>query len=179
MRAATPSERYDALEFLSVLADVLTELPAREERVVRLRFGLGVEPTLQHEIARQMDISTARAGQLERKALIRLAGRRRAKRLLPYLGDFGIKEALPPSPARPPPAPAHIWLRPAAPKVEKPVRPPRVDYVEAVYQILKREARPVTPEEMAIELDISERHVDECCNILENARLIRFAIGGR
>lgn len=175
MRAASPSERYDALEFLSVLADVLAELPPREERIVRLRFGLSCEPTLQHEIARQMDISTARAGQLERKAISRLAAPRRAKRLLPYLRDFEIKEAMPPK-RQPPPSPPEIWVRPIAPAVAKPAPPPPVDYVEEVHLILRREKRAVTVEELAAELGISEFEAERCCSILQYAGLIRFAL---
>jgi RNA polymerase primary sigma factor len=51
----------------------LARLPERDRRVVELRFGLGEAPALTlDEVARRCDLSRARVGQIEHRALQRL-----------------------------------------------------------------------------------------------------------
>lgn len=65
--------------------EALRKLPEREERVLRLRFGLddGRERTLE-EVGREFNVTRERIRQIEAKALRRLRGNRRAKMLKDY-----------------------------------------------------------------------------------------------
>lgn len=65
--------------------EALRKLPEREERVLRLRFGLddGRERTLE-EVGREFNVTRERIRQIEAKALRRLRGNRRAKILRDY-----------------------------------------------------------------------------------------------
>jgi len=65
---------------------VLGTLPEREERTLRMRFGIGIdhERTLR-EIGEAFDVSRERARQVERKALDRMRGPRRASRLRGFI----------------------------------------------------------------------------------------------
>jgi RNA polymerase primary sigma factor len=67
-------------------ADVLRGLPPAQERVVRMRFGIGCdrEYTLE-EIARLLNVSRERIRQIEAEALRRLRGAQTTKQLQPLL----------------------------------------------------------------------------------------------
>ena len=56
------------------LADVIGELPEMERKVIVQRFGLqGEEPRTPQQTGRALGIGTRRAGELEERALERLA----------------------------------------------------------------------------------------------------------
>lgn len=78
-----------------VLAELL-KLPAREERVIRLRFGLdGSEPLRLRECATQLNCSGENARRLEAKALNRLRRSLRRKIWTPYRVDYTPRIANP------------------------------------------------------------------------------------
>ena len=69
------AERPDLIDFGSVerarLKEALDELPDREARIIRLRFGLGESDTVLtlRQIAKEMELSRERVRQLEHKGL--------------------------------------------------------------------------------------------------------------
>ena len=67
---------------------VLATLTAREERVLRLRFGIGVpsESTLE-EVGREFQVTRERIRQIEAKALRKLKNPSRGRNLRPYLEE--------------------------------------------------------------------------------------------
>mgnify|MGYP003625335058 CR=1 FL=1 len=70
----------------NVTAVVLSTLTAREERLLRLRFGIGVndEYTLE-EIGKKYGVGGARIRQIEQKALRKLKHPSRSRRLRSFL----------------------------------------------------------------------------------------------
>lgn len=71
-----------------VVASVLSNLSAREERTIRMRFGIGTsnEYTLE-EIGKKFNVTRERVRQIESKALERLKSPARAKELATVLKD--------------------------------------------------------------------------------------------
>jgi RNA polymerase primary sigma factor len=56
------------------LRRALAQLPARERRILELRYGLTGKPQTLEAIGQQVDLTRERIRQLEQKALTRLAG---------------------------------------------------------------------------------------------------------
>jgi len=80
---------YDAVEnreLASRVTDVLSTLTEREEKIIRLRFGIGekAEYTLE-EIGKQFSVSRERIRQIEKKALNRLRHSSRREKLRFFL----------------------------------------------------------------------------------------------
>jgi len=75
-------------EITEVIGDVLEGLSSREERVLRMRFGIGTmrEYTLE-EIGNRFNVTRERVRQIENKALSRLKNPQRAKDLLAAILD--------------------------------------------------------------------------------------------
>ncbi|MCP3979983.1 MAG: RNA polymerase sigma factor RpoD/SigA [bacterium] len=74
----------NSLRFL--LRDSLTELDAKEERVIRQRFGLdGAEPKTLKEIGEMMNLSRERIRQIEAQALEKLNRSHKCQQLRGYL----------------------------------------------------------------------------------------------
>ena len=70
----------------SLLRDSLTELDAKEEKVIRQRFGLdGAEPKTLKEIGEMMNLSRERIRQIEAQALEKLNRSHRCQQLRGYL----------------------------------------------------------------------------------------------
>jgi RNA polymerase primary sigma factor len=88
----TESENaYDQIaraDINKVVADTLANLSSREERVLRMRFGIGTmnEFTLE-EIGKKFKVTRERIRQIESKALKRLQNPQRAKELLSAIED--------------------------------------------------------------------------------------------
>ena len=82
----TAEDIYEAAEFKEVVADVLDSLTRRERKILRLRFGVGMnhDHTLE-EIAKMMDLTKERVRQLEAKALRKMRYPGRSERLVAYL----------------------------------------------------------------------------------------------
>ena len=69
-----------------LLRNALTELDAKEERVIRLRFGLdGADPKTLKEIGEMMNLSRERIRQIEAQALDKLNRSQRCQMLRGYL----------------------------------------------------------------------------------------------
>jgi RNA polymerase primary sigma factor len=78
-----PEEEVDILLREDALRRALDELPEREREVVRLRYGVGGEPTPLVETGRRLGISQDTVRRLERKALAELAQSRELDALRP------------------------------------------------------------------------------------------------
>jgi RNA polymerase primary sigma factor len=81
-------EQIAKAEITEVIGDVLEGLSSREERVLRMRFGIGTmrEYTLE-EIGNRFNVTRERVRQIENKALSRLKNPQRAKDLLAAILD--------------------------------------------------------------------------------------------
>lgn len=84
--AISPYEAVKNNELSERITTILTTLSPREEKIVRLRFGIGVdaEYTLE-EIGKQFEVSRERIRQIEKKALNRLRHSSRREKLKNFL----------------------------------------------------------------------------------------------
>ena len=73
-------------QFVNVVSDVLDSLTRRERKILRLRFGVGMnhDHTLE-EIAKMMDLTRERVRQLEAKALRKMRYYSRTCQLIDYI----------------------------------------------------------------------------------------------
>jgi len=79
-------ERILRESFLVAMADALAELPARERRVLELRFGLeDDQPKTLREIGEMLELSRERVRQIESRALNRLRRSHKSQPLAGYL----------------------------------------------------------------------------------------------
>jgi RNA polymerase primary sigma factor len=89
--STSPSERVIALNLREITGDLLQTLSPREERVLRMRFGLdqeGQERTLE-EVGLNFNVTRERIRQIEAKALRKLRHPSRARLLKNFLEDRG------------------------------------------------------------------------------------------
>jgi RNA polymerase primary sigma factor len=87
--SVNPSERIAAGELRGVAGEVLQTLSPREEKVIRMRFGLdhgGGERTLE-DVGRTFNVTRERIRQIEVKALKKLRHPSRARLLMAFLED--------------------------------------------------------------------------------------------
>jgi RNA polymerase primary sigma factor len=70
--AADPGEEAEETLRNQAVHEALAELPARERRIVELRFGFGATPSTLEAIGRKLGLTRERVRQLERQALARL-----------------------------------------------------------------------------------------------------------
>lgn len=86
MDAPMPSDAAATMLLKEQISDVLKSLTPREEKVLRLRFGLddGKARTLE-EVGREFNVTRERIRQIEAKALRKLRHPSRAKKLKDYL----------------------------------------------------------------------------------------------
>lgn len=78
--------RHDLANLRSLTSEMLLILPARTERVIRLRFGIGgVEEHTLEEIGEKFDVTRERIRQIEAKGLRVLRHPKRLKKLEAYL----------------------------------------------------------------------------------------------
>lgn len=82
-------EKINQDDISRVIANILTNLNPREERVIRMRFGIGTldEATLE-EIGKKFNVTRERVRQIEAKALERLKSPQRLKELESILGEL-------------------------------------------------------------------------------------------
>jgi len=83
---STAENICEAAEFKEVIKDVLDSLTRRERKILRLRFGIGMnhDHTLE-EVGKIMDLTRERIRQLEAKALQKMRHYSRTCRLVDYL----------------------------------------------------------------------------------------------
>ncbi|MBU4484723.1 RNA polymerase sigma factor RpoD, partial [bacterium] len=88
---ATPSEAVVDFSLSEQTQDVLATLTPREEKVLRMRFGIGEKSdhTLE-EVGRDFSVTRERIRQIEAKALKKLRHPSRSKKLKPYV-DWDAK----------------------------------------------------------------------------------------
>ena len=87
--SSSPSERVIALNLREITGDLLQTLSPREERVLRMRFGLdqeGQERTLE-EVGQNFNVTRERIRQIEAKALRKLRHPSRARLLKDFVED--------------------------------------------------------------------------------------------
>jgi RNA polymerase primary sigma factor len=87
--STSPSERVTALNLREITGDLLQTLSPREERVLRMRFGLdqeGQERTLE-EVGQNFNVTRERIRQIEAKALRKLRHPSRARLLKNFVED--------------------------------------------------------------------------------------------
>ena len=86
--APSPAETAIEADRREKISDVLRELSPREERVLRMRFGLGVddEHTLE-EVGRTFDVTRERIRQIESSAIKKLRHASRARKLHRLIDD--------------------------------------------------------------------------------------------
>ena len=86
--APIPAEAASQTLLKEQLADVLKTLTPREEKVLRLRFGLeDGRPRTLEEVGKEFNVTRERIRQIEAKALRKLRHPSRAKRLRDYLEE--------------------------------------------------------------------------------------------
>jgi RNA polymerase primary sigma factor len=89
--STSPSERVTAINLREITGDLLQTLSPREERVLRMRFGLdqeGQERTLE-EVGQNFNVTRERIRQIEAKALRKLRHPSRARLLKNFVEDRG------------------------------------------------------------------------------------------
>jgi RNA polymerase primary sigma factor len=86
--SVTPAEAALHASMRNVIKDVLDSLPAREAKVLRMRYGIdtGNDLTLE-EVGKQFDVTRERIRQIESKAMNKLRHASRADRLKTFLGN--------------------------------------------------------------------------------------------
>jgi RNA polymerase primary sigma factor len=86
-RVRSPSEEVINLNLREQTAEVLKTLSPREEKVIKMRFGLmdGSEHTLE-EVGQHFQVTRERIRQIEAKALRKLRHPSRSNRLRHFLG---------------------------------------------------------------------------------------------
>ncbi len=80
-QAVLPSDAAIASSLKDMTTQSLTALTAKEERVLRLRFGIGVEEHTLEEVGMQFKVTRERIRQIEAKALRKLRHPKRSKKL--------------------------------------------------------------------------------------------------
>jgi RNA polymerase primary sigma factor len=84
--SVTPADAAMHASMRNVIKDVLDSLPAREAKVLRMRYGIdtGTDLTLE-EVGKQFDVTRERIRQIESKAMNKLRHASRADRLKAFL----------------------------------------------------------------------------------------------
>ncbi len=86
MDALAPDEAASYLLLKEQIEEVLSGLNDREQRVLRLRFGLDDgRPRTLEEVGREFGVTRERIRQIEAKALRKLRNPQRSKKLRDYL----------------------------------------------------------------------------------------------
>jgi RNA polymerase primary sigma factor len=85
--ATAPSgeEAYINATLTHEIQELLSQLPEREEQILRLRFGIDDEPKTLEEIGGMLGLTRERVRQIEKRAKDRLRQRARARALQEYL----------------------------------------------------------------------------------------------
>ena len=84
--AEKPSDALEEAALREEIEEVLSSLSPREEKVVRMRYGIGVRDSLTlEEVGARMDVTRERIRQIEAKALRKLRHPARSERLRSFL----------------------------------------------------------------------------------------------
>ncbi len=84
----TPAESAVRTDLLKATSQILSTLSGREEKVLRMRFGIGIHTdyTLE-EVGQQLNVTRERIRQIEAKAIRKLKHPTRARRLRSFLNN--------------------------------------------------------------------------------------------
>ena len=81
----SPEEETILSELKKKTTSVLSSLTAREERVLRMRFGMGVKEHTLEEVGKTYSVTRGRIREIEAKALRKLKHRSRSRNLRSFL----------------------------------------------------------------------------------------------
>ena len=85
--AVNPHTSVEAAALRDCVAEVLAELTPREERILRMRFGIGMPDHTLGQVGRTFGVTRQRIRQIEAKALQKLSDPTRAHKLLTFTGS--------------------------------------------------------------------------------------------
>ena len=84
-KGPTAFETTYLAELKTVVTRVLASLTPREERIIRRRFGIGVEESTGEEIGKEFSLTRGRIYEIEGKALRKLKHPSRSRRMKGFL----------------------------------------------------------------------------------------------
>ena len=85
----TAEDEFSAKQLKSTITEVLATLTAREERVLRMRFGIDLPTDFElEEVGQSFCVTRERIRQIEAKALRKLKHASRSRKLRPFIEDF-------------------------------------------------------------------------------------------
>ena len=82
--AVNPHTAAEAAALRECVAEVLAELTPREERILRMRFGIGMPDHTLEQVGKTFGVTRERIRQIEAKALQKLSDPARARKLLTF-----------------------------------------------------------------------------------------------
>ena len=82
--AVNPHTAAEAAALRECVAEVLAELTPREERILRMRFGIGMPDHTLEQVGKTFSVTRERIRQIEAKALQKLSDPARARKLLTF-----------------------------------------------------------------------------------------------
>jgi RNA polymerase primary sigma factor len=82
--AVNPHTAAEAAALRECMAEVLAELTPREERILRMRFGIGMPDHTLEQVGKTFGVTRERIRQIEAKALQKLSDPARARKLLTF-----------------------------------------------------------------------------------------------
>jgi RNA polymerase primary sigma factor len=82
--AVNPHTAAEAAALRDCVAEVLAELTPREERILRMRFGIGMPDHTLEQVGESFGVTRERIRQIEAKALQKLSHSARARKLLTF-----------------------------------------------------------------------------------------------
>ena len=82
--AVNPHTAAEAAALRECVAEVLAELTPREERILRMRFGIGMPDRTLKQVGKTFGVTHERIRQIEAKALQKLSHSARARKLLTF-----------------------------------------------------------------------------------------------
>ena len=82
--AINPRTVAEAAALRECVAEVLAELTPREERILRMRFGIGLPDRTLKQVGKTFGVTHERIRQIEAKALQKLSHSARARKLLTF-----------------------------------------------------------------------------------------------
>ena len=82
--AVNPHAAAEAAALRECVAEVLAELTPREERILRMRFGIGMPDHTLEQVSKTFGVTRERIRQIEAKALQKLSDPARARKLLTF-----------------------------------------------------------------------------------------------
>jgi RNA polymerase primary sigma factor len=85
--AVNPHTAAEAAALRDCVAELLAELTPREERILRMRFGIGMPDHTLEQVGKTFGVTRERIRQIEAKALQKLSDPTRAHKLLTFTGS--------------------------------------------------------------------------------------------